>query len=66
MTSPALMLYNEELPKEKITRNYYLQILSHLQDYKSAMCTESIWEVIYDKLKKFLQIVSFLYLNFKL
>lgn len=56
------MVYNEELPKEKITRNYYLEILSHLQEYKAAMTEESIWTVVYEKLKKFLEIVSLLLL----
>jgi timeless len=58
LTSPVLMIYNEELPTEKITRSYYLQILSHLQKYKKAMSNDAVWLVIHEKLKNILSIVS--------
>ena len=58
LTSPALMVYNEELPTEKITRSYYLQILSHLQEYKSAMANDAVWAIVHEKLKDILSIVS--------
>ena len=61
LTSPALMVYNEELPSEKTTRSNYLEILGHLQEYKSAMAQEVIWSVVNDKLKNLLSIVSYLY-----
>ncbi|XP_011499954.1 PREDICTED: protein timeless homolog [Ceratosolen solmsi marchali] len=58
LTSPVLMIYNEELPAEKITRSYYLQILSHLQQYKKAMANDAVWMVVHEKLKNVLSIES--------
>lgn len=58
LTSPALMVYNEELPSEKVTRGNYLQILSHLQEYKSGMANECFWSVVNEKIKEILAIVS--------
>ncbi|KAJ8674826.1 hypothetical protein QAD02_010612, partial [Eretmocerus hayati] len=56
LTSPAIVIYNDELPADKITRSYYLQILSHLQEYKSAMTNENVWIVVNEKLKELLAI----------
>ncbi|XP_058798651.1 protein timeless homolog isoform X2 [Phymastichus coffea] len=58
LTSPALMVYNEELPSEKVTRGYYLQILSHLQEYKAQMTNDAFWVVVNEKLKQLLIIDS--------
>jgi hypothetical protein len=54
----ALLLFNEELPKEKEARNYYLQHVSHLQSYKPCLSSEKLWMVLTDKLKLLLVKVS--------
>nr|WJN01327.1 timeout protein [Pachycrepoideus vindemmiae] len=58
LTSPALLVYNEELPTEKITRSFYLQIIAHLQQYKSAMANDAVWGVMHEKMKNILSIES--------
>jgi hypothetical protein len=38
LTSPELLLFKEELPEDKETRNYYLQIqVSELATYKNTL-----------------------------
>ncbi|XP_018327682.1 protein timeless homolog [Agrilus planipennis] len=56
LTTPALVLWNEEAPKEKTARNYYLQIEDHLQIYKQAFADEKIWAVLSKKLTSVLDI----------
>lgn len=51
LTNPTLLLFNEELPSDKVVRNYYLQILGHLQSYKPNLSSEKLWNVLTDKLK---------------
>ncbi len=34
LTNPELLLFREELPEEKVTRNYYMQLQGHRQQYK--------------------------------
>lgn len=58
LTNPALLLYREELPAEKTSRNYYLQIITHLQSYKEAFCDHTVWALLSKKLGYILQIVS--------
>ncbi|XP_049842526.1 protein timeless homolog [Schistocerca gregaria] len=55
LTNPALLLYREELPADKVSRNYYLQIISQLQAYKKAFTDSDVWEVIKMKLSKLLE-----------
>lgn len=61
--TPALVLYREELPAEKTSRNYYLQIITHLQSYKIAFCDVTIWAIFSRKLEDILKIVSILILT---
>ncbi|KAG8037721.1 hypothetical protein G9C98_005932, partial [Cotesia typhae] len=56
LTSPALMVYNEELPAERTNRNYYLQLVSYLQGYKKALTDERVWTVVSGRLGKILKI----------
>ena len=51
LTNPTLLLFNEELPQEKVARNYYMQHVGHLQSYKPAFILEKFWIVLTDKLK---------------
>lgn len=59
LTNPALLLYREEVPVERTARHNYLQILSHLQNYKEETFTKvDTWNVFAKKLAKILEIVS--------
>lgn len=57
LTTPALLVYNEQLPAEKQPRQYYLQILLQLQKYKRAFTDVKVWNVIVDKLAEVMQAV---------
>lgn len=56
LTTPALMLWNEELPTDKYVRNFYLEIEGHLQSYKEAFADEAVWAVLSTRLSKILEI----------
>jgi timeless len=58
LTTPALLIYNEQPPMEKTPRQYYLQMLLHLQKYKRAFTDVNVWKVIVDKLAAVIQAVS--------
>lgn len=58
LTSPALMVYNSELPAERTNRSYYLQLVNYLQSYKKALTDDRIWSVASNRLGKILNIVS--------
>lgn len=36
LTQPAKLCFQNQIPEDKTTRNYYLQIESHLQLYKEV------------------------------
>jgi len=57
LTTPALLLYNEELPAEKVSRKYYLQIVEQLQEFKQAFAKQRLWDVLCDKLSALLKMV---------
>ena len=59
LTNPSLLLFNEELPTEKVARNYYLQHVSHLQSYKPNLASDKFWMVLTDKLKLLLVKVGY-------
>ncbi|KAK2582183.1 hypothetical protein KPH14_004539 [Odynerus spinipes] len=56
LTSPALLIYNEEIPTEKTMRNFYLQIISYLQSYKVALTDDQVWAMVNSRLTKILSI----------
>ncbi|XP_060524214.1 protein timeless homolog isoform X2 [Cylas formicarius] len=56
LTTPALVLWNEEAPVEKISRNHFLQIEDHLQGYKEAFADEAVWAVLSTRLSKLLEL----------
>nr|AUI80375.1 timeless 2 [Euphausia superba] len=55
LTNPVLLLFHEELPEEKVTRNHFLQILSQQQTYKESFADEKLWSVLVGKLSELLQ-----------
>ncbi|KAF7414932.1 hypothetical protein HZH68_003421 [Vespula germanica] len=50
LTSPALLIYNEQIPMDKTMRNFYLQIISHLQSYKIALADDQVWTIVNNRL----------------
>jgi timeless len=52
------MLWNEELPTDKIFRNHFLQIEDHLKSYKGTFADESFWAILSTRLSKILETVS--------
>ncbi|XP_050308820.1 protein timeless homolog [Anthonomus grandis grandis] len=56
LTTPALLLWNEQRPTEKTASNYYLQVEGHLQSYKEAFADETVWAVLSKRLSKILEL----------
>ena len=57
LTQPAELCFGNKVPEDKTTRNYYLEVLSHLQAYKQAFADEELMIVLAKKLKKLLDMV---------
>lgn len=65
LTTPALLIYNEQLPADKGPRQNYLQIELHLQKYKRAFTNIKVWRIIANKLAEVIQAVNkIFFLNF--
>ncbi|XP_068209920.1 protein timeless homolog [Palaemon carinicauda] len=56
LTNPVILLFREELPEEKVTRQQYLHLLSQQQAYKEAFVEEKVWSVLVGKLGELLQL----------
>ena len=41
LTGPELLLFREELPAEKVARNYYIELQTHRQAYKKVLKSTS-------------------------
>jgi len=54
LTNPEILLFKEELPADKETRNYFLQIQNHRQMYKETFIDKELWKVFSDSLRKLL------------
>ncbi|CAH1999400.1 unnamed protein product [Acanthoscelides obtectus] len=61
LTTPALILFDEEVPTDKTARNHYLQMEEHLQSYKEAFVDDDVWAVLSTKLSQILEIVNLLF-----
>ena len=46
LTNPELLLFKEELPKDKETRNLFLQIQNHRQSYTRAFVDQQLWTIL--------------------
>ena len=46
LTNPELLLFKEELPEDKETRNFFLQIQNHRQSYKEAFVDQQLWTIL--------------------
>ncbi|XP_056642812.1 protein timeless homolog [Diorhabda sublineata] len=56
LTTPPLLLFNFEIPTDKVVRNYYLEMEDHLKFYKEAFVDEAIWAVFSTHLSKVLEV----------
>ncbi|ROT65639.1 Timeless-like protein [Penaeus vannamei] len=56
LTNPVLLLFREELPEEKVTRQQFLHLVSQQQGYKEAFVEEKVWAVLVGKLGELLQL----------
>lgn len=63
LTTPALLIYNEQPPIEKTQSQNYLQIVSHLQKYKRAFTDINVWKVIVNKLAEVIQAVCMIFIK---
>lgn len=58
LTSPAFVIYNEQVPTEKTMHNFYQQIISYLYEYKAVLTDDSVWLAVAGRLGNLLNIVS--------
>ncbi|XP_031631724.1 protein timeless homolog [Contarinia nasturtii] len=58
LTTPALLLYNETLPKDGPNRRNFLHLLEILQSFKAAFSTPTVWTSLRKRLQKVLEIDS--------
>lgn len=56
LTTPPLLLFNFEIPTDKVVRNYYLEMEDHLKFYKEAFADEAVWAVFSTHLSKVLDV----------
>lgn len=66
LTSPVLIIYNEQIPSEKIERTIYQKLISYTQLYKVALTDDRIWTVLSNRLSTILQVVSIRYTSFEI
>ena len=55
LTNPVLLLFREELPEEKVTRQQFLQLIGHQQSCKEKFADENLWKALVKKLEVVLQ-----------
>lgn len=58
LTTPALLLYNESIPKDGPNRRNYLHLIEILQSFKTAFSNHKVWIGLRVRLQKVLEIVS--------
>lgn len=58
LTSPATVIFNEQIPSEKTIYSVYQQIVLYLQEYKAALTDDSLWSAVAGRFGKLLEIVS--------
>ncbi|KAF0292415.1 Protein timeless [Amphibalanus amphitrite] len=55
LTTPALVLYEEELPGERVSRRYYMEVIQYLQTYKEAFSDKVFWEALTTRMAALLE-----------
>ncbi|ESP02893.1 hypothetical protein LOTGIDRAFT_230391 [Lottia gigantea] len=56
LTQPAYLCFNNQIPEDKTLRNYYLEIESHLYNYKEAFVDEELFAVLTEKIGDILKL----------
>ncbi|RZF49039.1 hypothetical protein LSTR_LSTR011401 [Laodelphax striatellus] len=59
LTTPALIVYQEQIPNDKSDRNLYLQLISQLQEGKEAFTDPDVWNVLVKNIGKLLETESY-------
>ena len=54
LTNPEILLFREELPEDKVTRKYYLELQAHRRKYKAAFADAGLWEGLSGKMAEIL------------
>lgn len=62
LTTPALLLYNECIPKDGPNRRNFLSLVEALQSFKAAFSNPIVWIVLRKRLQEIMQIVSFIFI----
>ena len=57
LTHPVLLLYEEDIPKNKTSRNYFHQLEEYARAYKEALVDQLAWESLAEKLKSLLNLL---------
>ena len=55
LTGPELLLFREELPQDKVTRNHFIELQTHRQKYKRAFVDPKLWAVLAQQLGQLLK-----------
>ncbi|CAK9795773.1 Protein timeless homolog [Anthophora quadrimaculata] len=55
LTSPVLIIYNEQIPTDKMQRSIYEKLVSYTQAYKVALTDDHIWTALSYRLSKILK-----------
>ncbi|KAL6268795.1 hypothetical protein P5V15_001919, partial [Pogonomyrmex californicus] len=58
LTSSAFVIYDEQIPTDKITYSFYQQLVVYLQEYKAALTDENVWLAIAGRLGNLLNVDS--------
>ncbi|XP_017893332.1 protein timeless homolog isoform X2 [Ceratina calcarata] len=56
ITSPVFLIYNEQIPTDKMQHSIYQKLIACTQAYKVALTDERIWAVLSNKLSEILKI----------
>ncbi|CAL7943920.1 unnamed protein product [Xylocopa violacea] len=56
ITSPVLIIYNEQIPTEKMQRGIYQKLIAYTQAYKVALTDDRIWTVLSNRLSEILKL----------
>ncbi|XP_012343215.2 protein timeless homolog [Apis florea] len=56
ITSPVLLIYNEQIPTDKMQRTIYQKLISYTQEYKIALTDDRIWAVLSNRLSEILKL----------
>ncbi|XP_031834411.1 circadian regulator timeout [Nomia melanderi] len=56
LTSPVLLLYNEQIPTDKMQHSIYQKLIFYTQEYKVAFIDDRIWTTLSNRLSKILKL----------